>query len=164
MDRPAARSRFSSFAGLLPLLALACSPDGSAAREDNRAKEDHRAQEIACQQRLVSLPEQVRLTGGGERLGDAFDRLRGLYEAMPLEGCLEGQRARVPLLAAHSGRLAAAARRLGNPASLRDVAERQQDPSQSAALLEFMSEIEGWTNRNRAMREDLERMQAAARP
>jgi len=126
------------FGAAASLLALAGCADGA------------RAAEAECQERMVRLMDAVN----GPPLQVKFEQLRRNFESMPLDGCSEGQRARIPILVRMAAELADAA----DTASV----DRRPGPlsTRDENLTRFMTLLEGFDGRRRVMREDLEEMRA----
>jgi hypothetical protein len=113
------------------------------------------AAELACQRRLAAI--RPLPTGGPAGFPVTFDAVRREYEALPLDGCSEAQRAAARALASAAGRVAAAARGAGD---LEQAMRRGHGGN--PALLGLMAEIERFQARRSRLAEDLRKMEAAA--
>lgn len=118
--------------------------------------DDSRQAEIACQQRLVNVPANVRpaKSGPGDSvMASSFAHLSRGYSELPLQGCTEYQ--------AHAAKtLSRLARELADTAGPAEQARLEGPPSirHNQALMNFMERLEQFENRRRVIREDLAEM------
>jgi hypothetical protein len=140
-------------------LPLAASVAALALAACSGGDDERQRAEIACQQRLVDVQKALPAGVAHGAIGGGFDQLRARYEALPLDGCTEQQRTLAATMARVSGRISALRQRIGDISTAGAAPSIAMNPD----MMEFMNEIEGFSNRTRHISEDLARMQAAAR-
>ena len=121
--------------------------------------DDGRAAEIACQQRVVDIPNlKMNKAGPGESVvASSFAQLSQRYAEMPLDGCTDGQ-------AYTAKSLSRLARELADTAGVAEQA--LEDPSSvrnSRAFMTFTANLEQFENRRRVAREQLTEMRGGKR-